>query len=145
MQSVSFYVLGGSSAGARLQFACRITEKAYRAGQTVLIWHTDAEELARLDELMWVSGDDRSFVPHELVAGQRECEAPVLLTSTALPAERIDVLVNLADSIPEFAGRATRIVEIVDADAARRQAGRNRFRAYRERGLEPTTHNIASE
>ena len=143
--AVAFYVLPGASAEARLQFACRITDKAYRSGQNVLIWHSDREELARLDELLWVSGDDRSFIPHELVAGRETCEAPVLLTHAALPPERIDVLINLAEAVPQCASRAARIVEIVDADQARRQAGRERFRAYRELGVTPATHHIASE
>ena len=45
---------------------------------------------------------------------------------------------------PAAAAHAARIVEIIDADEARRRAGRNRFRHYREQGLTPETHNIAA-
>lgn len=139
---VSFYVLDEPSGAARLRLACRIVEKAYRAGQTVLIWHTDAAELATLDELLWTFGDDRTFIPHELVSAGVAAEAPVLLTSGAAPESDIDVLINLAVSVPPLAARAARIVEVIDGDRERREAGRARFRAYRELGCEPVSHNV---
>ena len=63
LPSVAFYVLDASAPGARLKLACRITDKAYRAGQHVLIWHTDPAEHTTLDELLWTF-DDRTFIPH---------------------------------------------------------------------------------
>ncbi len=151
-RAVTFYVLEEASSAARLKLACRITEKAFQAGQSVLIWHTDATELAMLDELLWTFGDDRSFIPHERIAPGTVCEAPVLLT-TGLPttgpraagpspARITDVLINLAADLPPITGQAARIVEIVDGDATRREAGRTRYKAYRELGLQPVTHNV---
>lgn len=139
---VTFYILDEASAAARLKLACRIVDKAYRAGQNVLVWHTDAAELASLDELLWTFGDDRSFIPHELVTPAAAAEAPVLLTTGAAPESGIDVLVNLAAAVPRIAERAARIVEVIDGDPARREAGRARFRAYRELGCEPASHNV---
>jgi DNA polymerase III subunit chi len=139
---VTFYVVEEPSSAARLRLACRITEKAFRAGSNVLIWHTEPAELAALDELLWTFGDDRSFVPHERVMPGAACEAPVLLTSGAAPEAGIDVLINLAAEVPLVAGRAARIVEIIDGDPARREAGRSRFRNYRERGWQPVLHNL---
>jgi DNA polymerase-3 subunit chi len=144
LPSVAFYVLDASASGARLKLACRITDKAYRAGQHVLIWHTDPAELTTLDEFLWTF-DDRTFIPHELVTPSVACEAPVLLSATAVPDGEIDVLINLASELPGFVSRAVRIVEIIDGDAARREAGRARFRAYRELGVEPVTHNLRPE
>jgi DNA polymerase-3 subunit chi len=143
--NVTFYVLAEASDAARLKLACRIVDKAYRAAQNVLIWHTDPRELAQLDELLWSSGDDRSFIPHELVSAAHACEAPVLLTSGAVPEGQIDVLINLASQVPECAAQAARIVEIIDGDAARRESGRSRFKAYRERGLAPVSHNVGAD
>lgn len=141
-RAVTFYVLEEASSAARLRLACRITEKAFRAGQSVLIWHTDGTELATLDELLWTFGDDRSFIPHERVSPGATCEAPVLLTTGAAPESGIDVLINLAAAVPPAAARAARIVEIIDGDSARREAGRARFKAYRELGLQPVSHNV---
>ena len=143
--AVSFYVLDSAAPAARLKLACRITDKAYRAGQHVLIWHTDEAELRTLDELLWTQGDDRTFIPHELVTPQVACEAPVLLTGGAVPDGPIDVLVNLATQVPDCAAQSLRIVEIIDGDPVRREAGRARFKAYRERGIQPVSHNVRAE
>jgi DNA polymerase-3 subunit chi len=110
-----------------------------------LVWHTDSSELASLDELLWTHGDDRSFIPHELVAPGTACEAPVLLTTSAVPKGSIDVLVNLASGVPACAGQALRVIEIIDGDAGRREAGRVRFKAYRDLGLQLTTHNVRGD
>jgi DNA polymerase IIIc chi subunit len=37
------------------------------------------------------------------------------------------------------------VIEVIDADPERRSSGRTRFRAYRERGLTPTTHDMTEE
>ncbi len=142
--AVTFYVLDEPSSTARLRLACRLTEKAFRAGNHVLIWHTDAAELAALDELLWTFGDDRTFLPHDRVSPGAVCEAPVLLTTTTAPESGIDVLINLAAEVPELAPRAARILEIIDGDGARREAGRSRFKSYRERGWQPVSHSIRS-
>lgn len=141
---VTFYVVDEPSSLARLRLACRITEKAFRAGQNVLIWHTDSAELATLDELLWSFGDDRTFIPHERVVPGAAAEAPVLLTTSVAPEAGIDVLLNLASEVPEIAARAARIVEIIDGDIRRREAGRARFKAYRERGWQPVSHSVRS-
>ena len=51
---------------------------------------------------------------------------------------------NLASALPPGVEQAQRVVEIVDADAARRQAGRQRFKQYRALGVEPVTHQPAA-
>jgi DNA polymerase-3 subunit chi len=141
-RKVDFYVLEDADPSGRLLFACRIAEKAYLAGQAVLIWHTDSHELAELDDLLWTFAD-RSFVPHEtLLAPGATNESPVLLSAGVVPERRHDVLINLAEEVPPFLERVERVADIVDGDEARRRAGRARFRAYREAGVEPETHKM---
>lgn len=141
-RKVDFYVLEESGPSSRLRLACRIAEKAYLAGQAVLIWHTDPIELAELDDLLWTFAD-RSFVPHEtLLAPGAATEAPVLLSAGVVPERRHDVLINLADEVPPFLERVERVADIVDGEESRRRAGRARFRAYREAGVEPETHKM---
>lgn len=143
-QRVDFYVTETTAPRDRLRTACRVVEKAYLAGHTVLVWHTDPGELREFDELLWTFGDG-SFVPHEGITPEGFASAPVLLTSGDLPGTGIDVLVNLAPEVPDCAPQAHRIAEFIDADPDRRQAGRARFRAYKERGLSPATHNLRSD
>jgi DNA polymerase-3 subunit chi len=144
-QRVEFYVLAGEDARARLKFACRLAEQAALAGQRVFAWADEAGELERFDDLLWTFGD-RSFVPHELFTDVRQWDdAPVLLGSGALPSQPYDLLLNLGSVVPDGAAHAARIAEIIDAQAARRAAGRLRFRAYRAAGLNPDTHNVSAE
>jgi len=144
-QRVEFYVLAGEDTRARLKFVCRLAEQAALAGLRVFAWADDPAELERFDDLLWTFGD-RSFVPHELFSDVRQWDdAPVLLGSGTLPAQPFDLLLNLGTVVPDGTGHAARIAEVIDAHAARRAAGRLRFRAYRAAGLSPETHNVSAE
>lgn len=141
-REVTFYILDAPSSQARLRLVCHLTEKAYRAGQRVLIWHTDATELDALDDLLWTCGDDRSFIPHDRLTAGAAPEAPVVLVADASPTGDIEVLITLADNVPPFAAQAARVVEIIDGEPTRRAAGRARFKAYRDLGWRLVSHNV---
>lgn len=141
---VDFYVTDGVAAAARLRVACRLAEKAYLASQRALIWHTDRAELEAVDELLWTFADG-SFVPHEWLTSNAAAEAPVLLSVGAIPTGAFDFVVNLAAEPPPFLHLTRRIAEIIDGDEGRRRAGRVRFKAYRELGVEPATHTLRAE
>jgi DNA polymerase-3 subunit chi len=139
---VDFYILEESSATARLKLACRLAEKAYLAAQTALVWHTDAEELRAFDELLWTFMDG-SFVPHEMLTAKASSDdSPVLLSAGMAPPADFDVIINLAPDIPGCLSKTRRIAEIIDGDDARRRAGRARFKAYRDLGIQPASHNV---
>jgi len=142
MQRVDFYVLDGSDVRERQRFACRIIAKAFEAEQRVLVCFDGATDLSVFDELLWTFAQD-SFVPHEALTAESDWEeTPVLLSSGAGAKTPPDVLVNLGSSVPAEAARCDSVIEIIDSDATRRQAGRVRFKQYREMGVEPTTHKL---
>ena len=144
MQRVDFHVLPSAETRERLHYACRVVEKAYLAGQRVLVWFDGVVDLQTFDEMLWTYSAG-SFVPHEVLAGEPDWEdAPVWLGAAHPAPSACDVLINLAAAIPPAADRAQRVIEIIDADDGRRQAGRARFRGYRERGVEPVTHTIGA-
>jgi len=139
MIRVDFYVHETADFEPLALTACRIAEKAFMNAQRVFI-HTDSEDLARrLDERLWTF-NDRSFVPHA-IAGARS-DVPVLIGYGQAPAETFDLLINIAPQVPDFYERSSRIADLVDADARRREQGRERFRYYRERGITPETHKL---
>jgi DNA polymerase-3 subunit chi len=139
---VDFYILEESSAAARLKVACRLAEKAYLSAQTALVWHTDAEELKAFDDMLWTFMDG-SFVPHEmLTASASTDETPVLLSAGTAPPADVDIIINLAPDVPGCLSRTRRIAEIIDGDDSRRRAGRARFKAYRDLGIQPASHNV---
>jgi len=145
MERADFYVLESSDARERLKFACHVIDKAFGAEQRVLVWFDDAAALHSFDDLLWTFAQD-SFIPHEPVGPESNWEdSPVLLSCAASPPAGAEVLVNLATSVPALASNARQVIEIIDADPARRQAGRARFRQYRELGVTPTTHNVAEQ
>jgi DNA polymerase-3 subunit chi len=139
---VDFYVSAEAGESARLRLACRIAEKAYLAKQKVVVLCEDAEVLRRFDELLWTFGDG-SFVPHDTVAAaDAPCDAPVALTTGSLPAGHNDVLVNLGNVVPAFFEKFARVAEFLDARPDVRAAGRERFRVYRSKAMEPQTHTV---
>jgi DNA polymerase-3 subunit chi len=142
---VDFYVLEGQSPLGRLKLACKLAEKAYLAAQTVLVWDTDPAELKAFDAMLWTFNDG-SFVPHEALPGSgASSDSPVLLSSGATPSANVDIIINLAPDLPPCLDRTPRVIEIIDSDDARRRAGRARFKAYRELGVQPASHNIRSD
>ncbi len=141
---VDFYVLEETGAAARLKVACRLAEKAYLASQRALIWHADQAELEAVDALLWTFADG-SFVPHEWLTSNAAAEAPVLLSAGSAPTAPFDFVINLAADPPPFLHLTRRVAEIIDGDEGRRRAGRARFKAYRELGIEPMTHTLRTE
>jgi len=137
---ISFYTLNEAGGSARLRQVCALTEQAYLAGERVLVWLDGADEQARFDDLLWSFGE-RSFVPHEpLAANPAASEAPVQLHAGALPddaAAAFGTLVMLRAEPDPATLRFARVIEVVDAEPACRNAGRARFRWYREQGVTP--------
>ena len=138
---VDFYVSEAAGADARLRLACRVAEKAYLAKQSVVVFFDDATLLPRFDEMLWTFGDG-TFVPHDAVTPEGACASPVALTMGPMPADHSDVLINLGNSVPERFERFARVAEFLDGRPEVRAAGRERFKLYRSKALEPQTHNV---
>lgn len=149
MTRVDFYILSAEGPTARQRFACRIAEKAWKSGNRVYL-HTASDAEARLmDELLWTYRQD-SFVPHAVFAPQSPDDGPdetvaVLIGTGAAPPtidENLDVLVSLVEDVPAFYQSFARVAEIVSADPPSRDAGRQRFRMYREQGCKLESHTM---
>lgn len=141
MTKVDFYVLQDDSRADRFQLACRIAGKAYQAGHRVLIHSTSDEETRHLDRLLWTF-EQQSFLPHGLLTTADTELNPILIGDGSENTEEHDVLINLATEVPMFFGRFKRLAECVDNNPAAREASRQRYRFYRERGYPLDTHNI---
>jgi DNA polymerase-3 subunit chi len=140
MARVDFYVLGAAGEAARWQFACRLTEKAYKLANSVHILAPDSTAVEKLDELLW-TWHDGSFVPHDVLPNRSG--APVTLGSdpAALPAQ-VDLLINLSNAVPEATNTFPRVAEIVTSDDDTRLASRARFATYRDQGHTLETHKL---
>lgn len=150
MTKVGFYVLQSEApdGNGRLALACRIAEKALRAGisqgQRTYIHCPDEDSLNSLDNLLWTFRQG-SFVAHERLNEVSDWSdtAPVVIGCTEPPNELSAVLINLALDVPLFFSRFERVAEVID-DAGR-EAGRARYQFYKDRGYPLETHKIGAE
>ena len=137
---VDFYVLESDVPDGRLRLACRVTEKAYRAGHRVYLRAGSRDEISVLDALLWTFSQC-SFVPHHL-HGVDDDPAPVTIGHGPPDSAQVQVVVSVAGKpITNFADFA-RVAEIVGSEEIEKQSGRARFKFYRENGVEPATHEI---
>ena len=141
---VDFYVRPGTSSDALDNFACRLVEKVWQRGHHVLVVTASEVAARRFDDLLWTFREE-SFVPHRRIGASdpavtEPVSEPVIVSTAGVWKGTLDVLVNLTPSVPEEAGRAARIAEIVPAGGSGRDAGRQRFREYRDRGFDLRTH-----
>ena len=147
MTGIDFHILGEDSDTARLKAACGLIEQAFLAGERVLVWLDDESALNSFDNLLWTYSD-RAFVPHEPLADEpARCEAPVQLSAAEpLPDSALQgyfsTLVALRQQASPSALGFAKVVEVIDANPARRDAGRARFRFYRDHGAAPRHHEL---
>ena len=139
---IDFYVLQEQLPGGRFKLACRIVEKAYRKGHRVYVRTGNSDDTNVLDDLLWTFSQN-SFVPHQITTESNSRESPVVIGEHQPVAEGTDVVISVADDPVSDFTEYPRIVEIVGYEDDEKTSGRNRFRYYRERGVEPNTHRIA--
>lgn len=139
MPQVDFYILPSADPAARVDFACKLAEKAWRLGHRVYMHCQDAQQREQLDARLW-SFKGESFVPHDLA--ETQTDAPVILGLGPDAGTHVDLLINLDLTVPVFAESFARVAEIVVEDPAIRQAARESFRVYRERGYPLQDHRL---
>jgi len=141
---IDFYLLAKTQVSDKYHYACRIAGRAHRRGMTVFMQTDDAAQSALLDKMLWTFAQD-SFVPHAVCARDEHDVAryPVQLGPAAAPPGCSGLLISLArEPAADYAG-FERIAELVLSGAADKAAGRERFRFYRAKGIEPRAHHIA--
>ncbi len=136
MTTIDFY----THVGDHLAVAARLVAKAVAAHGSVRVLTPDAATTDALDRLLWAA-PPTSFVPHCRIDAAVAADTPVWIDHRPVHTGPAAVLVNLHPEPPPFFSRFERLAEIVPSDAA--EAGRARYRFYRERGYELRAHNLA--
>src|SRR5689334_5219985 len=137
MIRVDFYILAETTEKMRLNFACRIIEKAYRNRHRIYI-HTENESQAHaLDELLWTYRDD-SFLPHNLYGEGPEPVPPIQIGFAVTPEKQRDILINLSTQVPLFYTQFNRILEIVINNTSEQAIAREHYRYYKTNGHDIT-------
>lgn len=139
MTQVDFYVMSGGDIEDSLNVACRLAEKALQRGNVYM--HTGGQEQTQLlDEKLWSFRSD-SFLPHEIEPSEAS-QAPIFVGHDHPPDEFNDILINLSLTIPGFHGRFARLLEVVPGEHSAREACRNNYAFYRDRGYPLNKHDI---
>lgn len=136
---VDFYLLSNPSVDAVELLACRLLEKAYLRGHRVFVFCETKTQAEALDERLWTFKDD-SFIPHNLQGEGPEPPPAVQLGYGPEPRGFNDILLNLSTTIPTYATRFRRVMEIIAANEAAKAIGRNHYREYRAKQCEMHTH-----
>jgi len=136
---VDFYLLGKSSAGAA-RLACRLALMALEKNHKVFIIAASEASGDELDELMWQYPEGR-FIPHARSGAEDSARAPVNI-GTLASLNPADVVINLCPVAVPQPERFARVLEIVPAADNAKEASRQKFRIYRNMGLNPRTHEI---
>jgi len=141
MTEVDFYILKDKAPQAGMQFACRLAEKIFKDGHQVYINTTSGQQLKQLDDLLWTFRQG-SFLPHAVCTSNEPEAAPILLGHAIEPDGPSDVLVNLAEDIPVFFSRFSRVTELVSGDDTQREMARTRYKFYKDRGYTVRSHQL---
>ncbi len=122
----------------RLGYACRLTRKVYTAGKQVVVLG-DRADLAALDTALWTFSA-LEFIPHCMATDPLAAVTPVVLTDDADNAPHHTVLLNLRADVPANFARFERLLELVGDAPQALDAGRERYRFYRDRGYQLSSH-----
>ena len=142
MPEITFYVLNSESLYDRYLFACRLIEKAYNAGKFCYVLLDSIEQCQRLDDMLWTFRAG-SFIPHQLFTGvEPEIKTQVLIGIQNAPANWQNVVFNLSSQLPQNWQNTTRILEILDNNETTKIPARQRYRTYKDAGIEIETHHI---
>lgn len=161
MTKIDFYITNINSLDDYWNFACRLTEKAFRKQCDVYLHTANEEHMAAVDKLLWTFRPN-SFLPHSSEIGSeissensgKESEdnskngdaasatGEILVACSGDPRDHHDVLVNLTEETPECFSRFTRVAEVVMGTDEAKAKSRQRYKYYRDRGYPLEVHNL---
>lgn len=143
MTKVDFYLLSGAGQAVRETMACKLVDKVYQLKHKIYIHAGSQQNAIQIDDVLWTFKAG-SFIPHSIYQPGKESPEPVMIGYQAQIPEIHDVLLNLSDEVPLFFSQFDRVAEFVDADENSRTLARSRFKFYKDRGYDLTTHELST-
>ncbi|WP_026957858.1 DNA polymerase III subunit chi [Aliagarivorans taiwanensis] len=134
--NAKFYIMPDSvhaDSEALYHHACELIASHYQQGARIYVLAPDQAAAERIDEQLW-QFEASQFVPHNLSGEGPRGGAPVEIGWQA-PTQRRQILVNLCPEAPEFARQYQLTIDFVPADDDGKAAARERYRVYRQHGL----------
>ena len=126
----------------RLHYTCRLVRKAVAAGNRLVVTGS-SETLAQLDRELWALSATE-FLPHCYAADPAPLaqRSPVWLCESLDGVVARDVLINLAELVPQGAQGFDRVVEVVTVDPVERSQARLRWKHYTQTGVKLVQHDL---
>jgi len=142
LTKIDFYILSSSGTQSKETMACKLIDKVYNLKHRIYVHTVSAQNAKRFDDLLWTFHQD-SFLPHEICEPGQQTKAAIVIGYHSDPAPTGDeVMVNLSPTVPLFFGQFERVAEFVEANDIARQEGRHRFKFYKDRGYDLSTHEL---
>lgn len=123
----------------RVEGIARLLLRRGRLKPPVLVVCPDEGFMAALDERLWTVHPE-SFLAHAIAGPDQaaNAEQPILLALSVVRDNAPEVLVNGGLEVPPDISGFAHIVDFVDGwDEGLKQAARERFRTYRQLGMDP--------
>lgn len=130
IKRVDFYMISGEDNQARLQFACKLTNKAWSMNNSVYLLAKNKQESELLDDMLW-NLDKTSFLPHGLKDDEFSQQHPVLIGEDTNPGKGFDLFINLTDLMPVDVENNQRVAEILHQADDCLTPGRKRYKEYK--------------
>jgi len=124
----------------RIEGVASLLLRRGRLKPPVLVLCPDQGFAAKLDDRLWTIHPE-SFLAHGVDEGNAQANAkqPILLATDIIHDNGPEVLINGGLEVPTDVSGFKHIVDFVDGwDESLKQAARDRFRTYRQMGLNPT-------
>lgn len=137
MTRIDFYQLNPQQHNAD-RVVCQLCQKAYESKQFTLLLTQSQQQTEHLDRQLWIFDDD-SFIPHDAEESDHFISPVLIHNQPELNTER-ELLINLADEIPNYFARFERVIELVTEN--NKQQAREHYNFYRERGYPLNHHNL---
>jgi len=145
MAKADFYILNKSDHNARLEFLCRLIEKATGLGHSIYIHTNDLQQATEIDDYLW-SYKIESFLPHDINSNDQDSiekpSAPITIGFALHCEHHNDLLINFASNLPDFYNSFKRIAEIVIQNDVILKELRTHYREIKNKGIEAIIHDF---
>lgn len=140
--AVDFYLLPDESEQSLLDYSCKLARGFCQQQQRVLIKTADKTMSQAIDEALWTY-DPLSFIPHAISCDNDNDEQAILISHRGEESGLFDVQINLSNTAAN-AEQSPRIIEILNQQETRKQAGREHYKYYRQMQCELKHHELAA-
>lgn len=138
---VLFYVLNSNQPAEREAFLSKLLNTIWKQKRLCDVRFANQQDATRYDLTLW-DAKPQSFIHHGL---ENNVNAPIQLYGEQVIKKCKDVLINLHPEFPTIHNQYQRTIEVLDQSDYLIKMGRERWKAYKKAGIEPTIHKIGFE